>query len=233
MPFDGRLCQILHKPFCELYEKLMMRGGKSLRGTVSTVHKQEIDIGTVVEFLPSEFSQTDNREGFIRDDAILLVHLPDRHRQHSVYDDVSQDRELGCGCAKISKAENVLHSHAQYLTPQKAAQRVEPAFCPGKYLRQPLHLGTEVVLFQRQGKHSGSCQPAEQPRIPHQDVCEKRGIAKYPDQHIQQHRVLEQIIEQPRPAERGFGEPEKSRKGKIGIRSDLEMCSKRFREVSR
>jgi hypothetical protein len=134
VPFNGRLCQILHKPFRELYEKLMMRAGKALRGTVSTIHEQQIDVGTVIEFPPSEFSQTDNSERFIRDDAILLVHLPDRSAQHCVYDDVSQDRELGCGCAEISEVEDVLHSHAKYLTSQKAAQRVEPAFCAGEYV---------------------------------------------------------------------------------------------------
>ncbi len=185
--------QMLHDTFPQRVEKLVKRRPAVRTCSFFAVHKQQIHIRTVVQFIPPELAQADHGEACLRKSPQLLAHLVEGHANHRINHRIRQNRQLTRHAPEIGEPERILDTDAQKLTPEHSPDGIKPPLRSSKCAENPLDFLRQRAGGHRFMQHRRGGQPPEEGGITDQDIRKIARVAEDGHQDIQQQGILQQI----------------------------------------
>jgi len=171
-------------------------------GRVVLGQEEQVDVGTVVEFLPAEFSHRNDAETFFG-----RIGVGTGVGQAGAGEGVSQQGELGRHPFEVEQAEEIAEPDAQQLPALEAAQGVKLQLGIGDSEHRSLGLDVELLNALEIGEPFLLHQPVEIPRIGEEDVGEELAADEQPDENLDAPGIGSECLPEGLPVGDIMGEP--------------------------
>ena len=171
LSFAGRLREIPDKALGKPVEVGIDPGGQR-PGDFGPVGVDEyyVDVGTVVQLIPSEFPQSYDAECLRGMSLARFPHLADGDPESCIHNRTCEHRELGRGRGEIGIPQYVLRADPEKLPAVEALEGIKALFRSLERVQNTFDFGAQVGRGDRGREGVGGGEPPEQAGLTYQHI---------------------------------------------------------------